>query len=149
MAFIYYYTVRFEDTDAAGVVYFANILRICHEAYEVSLAASGINLKSFFTNPSVAFPIVHANVDFLRPMYCGDNLMISLLAEKIGLDKFEITYEMIIDEVIVARAITRHVCIDASSKMKQELPDYMNNWLTTNHRDAEGAERRKSREDVM
>jgi 1,4-dihydroxy-2-naphthoyl-CoA hydrolase len=124
-------------------------LRICHEAYEVSLAASGINLKSFFTNPSVAFPIVHANVDFLRPMYCGDNLMISLLAEKIGLDKFEITYEMIIDEVIVARAITRHVCIDASSKMKQELPDYMNNWLTTNHRDAEGAERRKSREDVM
>jgi 1,4-dihydroxy-2-naphthoyl-CoA hydrolase len=82
-------------------------------------------------------------------MYCGDNLMISLLAEKIGLDKFEITYEMIIDEVIVARAITRHVCIDASSKMKQELPDYMNNWLTTNHRDAEGAERRKSREDVM
>ena len=149
MAFTYYYTVRFQDTDAAGVVYFANILRICHEAYEVSLAASGINLKSFFTNPSVAFPIVHANVDFLRPMYCGDNLMISLLAEKIGLDKFEITYEMIIDEVIVARAITRHVCIDASSKMKQELPDYMNNWLTTNHRDAEGAERRKSREDVM
>lgn len=149
MAFTYYYTVRFQDTDGAGVVYFANILRICHEAYEVSLAASGINLKSFFTNPSVAFPIVHANVDFLRPMYCGDNLMISLLAEKIGLDKFEITYEMIIDEVIVAKAITRHVCIDASSKMKQELPDYMNNWLTTNHRDAEGAERRKSREEVM
>ncbi|BAZ86947.1 acyl-CoA thioesterase [Dolichospermum compactum] len=149
MAFTYYYTVRFQDTDAAGVVYFANILRICHEAYEVSLAASSINLKSFFTNPSVVFPIVHTNVDFLRPMYCGDNLMISLLAEKIGLDKFEITYEIIIDEVMVAKAITRHVCIDASSKMKQELPDYINNWLTTNHRDAEGAERRKSREEVM
>ncbi|KHG40396.1 MAG: acyl-CoA thioesterase [Dolichospermum sp. DEX189] len=149
MAFTYYYTVRFQDTDAAGVVYFANILRICHEAYEVSLAASGINLKSFFTNPSVAFPIVHANVDFLRPMYCGDNLMISLLAEKIGLDKFEITYEIIIDEVVVAKAITRHVCIDISSRNKLELPNYMNHWLETNHRDAEGAERRRSREEVM
>jgi|694.fasta_scaffold13855_10 1,4-dihydroxy-2-naphthoyl-CoA hydrolase len=149
MAFTYYYTVRFQDTDAAGVVYFANILRICHEAYEVSLAASGINLKSFFTNPSVAFPIVHANVDFLRPMYCGDNLMISLLAEKIGLDKFEITYEIIIDEVVVAKAITRHVCIDTSSRNKLELPNYMNHWLETNHRDAEGAERRRSREEVM
>jgi 1,4-dihydroxy-2-naphthoyl-CoA hydrolase len=124
-------------------------LRICHEAYEVSLAASGINLKSFFTNPSVAFPIVHANVDFLRPMYCGDNLMISLLAEKIGLDKFEITYEIIIDEVVVAKAITRHVCIDTSSRNKLELPNYMNHWLETNHRDAEGAERRRSREEVM
>ena len=149
MAFTYYYTVRFQDTDAAGVVYFANVLRICHEAYEVSLAASGINLKSFFTNPSVAFPIVHANVDFLRPMYCGDNLMISLLAEKIGLDKFEITYEIIIDEVVVAKAITRHVCIDISSRNKLELPNYMNHWLETNHRDAEGAERRRSREEVM
>ena len=149
MAFAYYYTVRFQDTDAAGVVYFANVLRICHEAYEVSLAASGINLKSFFTNSSVAFPIVHANVDFLRPMYCGDNLMISLLAEKIGLDKFEITYEIIIDEVVVAKAITRHVCIDISSRNKLELPNYMNHWLETNHRDAEGAERRRSREEVM
>ena len=149
MAFTYYYTVRFQDTDAAGVVYFANIFRICHEAYEVSLAASGINLKSFFTNPSVGFPIVHAYVDFFRPMYCGDNLVISLLPEKIGSDKFEITYEMTGDEVMIAKAITRHVCIDASSKIKQELPNYMNHWLETNHRDAEGAERRRSREEVM
>ena len=149
MAFTYYYTVRFQDTDAAGVVYFANVLKICHEAYEVSLATSGINLKSFFTNPSVAFPIVHANVDFLRSMYCGDNLVISLLAEKIGLDKFEITYEIIVDKVMVAKAITRHVCIDVSSRNKQELPNYMNNWLETNNRDAEGAQRRRSREEVM
>jgi 1,4-dihydroxy-2-naphthoyl-CoA hydrolase len=149
MAFPYYYTVRFQDTDAAGVVYFANILRICHEAYEVSLAASSIDLKSFFTNQSVAFPIVHANVDFLRSLYCGDNLMISLLAEKIGLDKFEITYEIIVDEVIVAKAITRHVCIDVSSRNKQELPDYMNSWLKMNRRDAEITQRRKSREEVL
>jgi 1,4-dihydroxy-2-naphthoyl-CoA hydrolase len=53
------------------------------------------------------------------------------------------------DEVMVAKAITRHVCIDASSKIKQELPNYMNHWLETNHRDAEGAERRRSREEVM
>jgi len=72
-----------------------------------------------------------------------------LLPEKIGSDKFEITYEMTGDEVMVAKAITRHVCIDASSKIKQELPDYMNNWLETNHRDAEGAQRRKLREEVM
>ena len=149
MAFAYYYTVRFQDTDAAGVVYFANVLRICHEAYEVSLAASGINLKSFFTNSSVAFPIVHANVDFFRPMYCGDNLVISLLPEKICSDKFEITYEMTVDEVIAAKAITRHTCIDVSIRSRQELPNYMNHWLETNHRDAEGAERRRSREEVI
>ncbi|MFS8118916.1 MAG: acyl-CoA thioesterase, partial [Microcoleus sp.] len=45
MSFSYTRTVRFQDTDAAGVVYFANVLAMCHEAYEASLAASGINLK--------------------------------------------------------------------------------------------------------
>ena len=149
MAFTYYYTVRFQDTDAAGVVYFANVLKICHEAYEASLAASSVNLKSFFTNPSLAFPIVHANVDFLRPMSCGDNLVISLLPEKIGLDKFEITYEIMVDEVMVAKAITRHVCINASSRIKQELPHYMSNWLEINRTDAESAQRRRSRLEFM
>lgn len=149
MAFTYYYTVRFQDTDAAGVVYFTNILRICHEGYEVSLVATGINIKSFFTNPSLAFPIVHANVDFLRPVYCGDNLMISLSPHKIGGDKFEISYDITVGEVIVAKAITRHVCIDVASRTKQELPNYINHWLKTNRKDAEGTERRKSREEII
>ncbi|MEH2374204.1 acyl-CoA thioesterase [Nostoc sp.] len=146
MSFTYNRTVRFQDTDAAGVVYFANVLNICHEAYEESLEASSINIKDFFTNPSVGFPIVHANVDFLQPMFVGDKLLISLIPQKIGVDKFEITYEITVAEVIVAKAITRHVCIDASSRSKQELPDEIILWLETNHRDAESVERRRSRE---
>jgi hypothetical protein len=31
----------------AGVVYFAHLLSICHEAYEFSLAQFGINIKDF------------------------------------------------------------------------------------------------------
>ncbi|MEA5578270.1 thioesterase family protein [Anabaena sp. UHCC 0451] len=149
MIFTYQRTVRFQDTDAAGVVYFAHTLSMCHEAYEESLQHSGINIKTFFTHPNVAFPIVHANVDFLRPMYCGDNLMISLIPQKINVDKFDITYLITVAEVIVAKAVTRHVCIDANSKIKRELPDEMISWLETNRRDAEGAERRKSREEIM
>ncbi|MBD2301862.1 thioesterase family protein [Nostoc sp. FACHB-190] len=146
MSFIYHRTVRFADTDAAGVVYFANVLSICHEAYEASLNASGMNLKAFFTKPSVAFPIVHANVDFFRPMYCGDELNISLIPQKLSADKFEIAYEITIADVLVAKAITRHVCIDVNSRTKQELSAEIMQWLETNRRDAEGAERRKSRE---
>ncbi|MBD2497117.1 thioesterase family protein [Nostoc sp. FACHB-280] len=146
MSFIYNRTVRFADTDAAGVVYFANVLSICHEAYEASLKASGMNLKTFFTKPSLAFPIVHANVDFFRPMYCGDELNISLIPQKLSADKFEIAYEITITDVLVAKAITRHVCIDVNSRTKQELSEEIMQWLETNRRDAEGAERRKSRE---
>ena len=81
MTFTYTRTVRFKDTDAAGVVYFANVLAMCHEACEESLASSGINLKVFFSNSSVTIPIVHASVDFLRPMFCGDQLLINLITK--------------------------------------------------------------------
>ncbi|WP_193197479.1 acyl-CoA thioesterase [Nostoc sp. MG11] len=146
MPFTYNRTVHFQDTDAAGVVYFANVLGICHEAYEESLETSGINIKGFFSNSSVAFPIVHASVDFLRPMFCGDKLVISLMPQKLGIDKFEIAYEISVGDMVVAKAITRHVCIEVSSRSKQELPDEIIRWLETNRREAEGAERRKSRE---
>ncbi|MEA5618663.1 thioesterase family protein [Cronbergia sp. UHCC 0137] len=149
MIFTYQRTVRFQDTDAAGVVYFANVLGICHEAYEESLADLGINLKDFFTNPTLAFPIVHSSLDFLRPMYCGDKLLISLSPQKIGDTKFEISYEITISEVIVAKAITRHVCIDVGTRIKQELPTQIINWLETNRREGESEERRKLREEIV
>ncbi|MBD2355587.1 acyl-CoA thioesterase [Tolypothrix sp. FACHB-123] len=146
MPFTYKRSVRFQDTDAAGVVYFANILGICHEAYEESLEAAGIDLKAFFSNPAVAFPIVHANVDFLRPIFCGDKLLVNLMPQKLGGEKFEIAYEISLADVLVAKAITRHVCIDVSSRSKQELPGEIINWLEMNRRDTEEAERRKARE---
>ena len=129
MPFIYQRTVRFQDTDAAGVVYFANVLAICHEAYEESLAASGIHLKSFFTNPSVAIPIVHANIDFFRPIFCGDPVFIHLIPQNIGNDNFEIAYIVLSsNEKQIAKAVTRHVCINPVTRTRQQLPNEIMKW---------------------
>ncbi len=129
MPFIYQRTVRFQDTDAAGVVYFANVLAICHEAYEESLAASGINLKSFFTNPAVAIPIVHANIDFLRPVFCGERVFIHLISQNLGNDNFEIAYIVLSsNEKQIAKAVTRHVCINPVTRTRQQLPNEIMKW---------------------
>ncbi|MBV6628094.1 MAG: acyl-CoA thioesterase [Rivularia sp. (in: Bacteria)] len=118
MPFTYKRTIRFQDTDAAGVVYFANVLAICHEAYEAALESLGIDIKQFFTNPSMAFPIVHADVDFMRPIYCGDKLLVDLIPLRIRTEEFEIDYKLYINQKLVAKAMTRHVCIDAASRKK-------------------------------
>ena len=145
MSFTYHRTIRLADTDGAGVVYFAHALSICHEAYEASLEVSGINLKDFFTHPSVAIPIVHANVDFFRPMFCGDQLKVSLFPHQITPNKFEVSYEMIVADVIVAKAVTRHVCIDVVSRNKRDLSAEMIQWLETNRQETKALERRKLR----
>ena len=130
-AFTYHRTVRFSDTDAAGVVYFANVLSMCHEGYEASLAASGINLKSFFNNLEVAIPITHASVDFLRPMFCGDEVLIRLMPQQLNEYKFEIAYEIVAvsSEEVLIKAITRHVCINPMSRKKTGLPDGIVQWF--------------------
>lgn len=132
MPLIHHRTVYFCDTDAAGVVYFANALSMCHEAYEASLAAFGIELQLFFNNPEVAIPIIHANVDFFRPMYCGDLLLIHLIPQQLDENKFEISYRIVADssEQLMAKAITRHVCIDPKTRTKTPLPEEMLQWLT-------------------
>lgn len=132
MPFTYSRTVRFQDTDAAGVVYFANVLAMCHEAYEESLAAAGINLPSFFSRSSVGFPIVHASVDFWRPMFCGDRQLISLTPKQLDPYKFEIVYEIFsaaASDQPIAKANTRHVCIDPTSRTRQEIPPTVMQWL--------------------
>ncbi|AKG22311.1 acyl-CoA thioesterase [Calothrix sp. 336/3] len=129
MDFVYPRTIRFADTDAAGVVYFANVLNICHEAYEESLAFSGIQIQDFFTPKIIAFPIVHAYVDFFYPLHCGDQISIHLQSTQLTIDKFEITYEIFQEEKLAAKALTRHVCIDTGSRKKTPLPEYIHNWL--------------------
>ncbi|MDF0555401.1 thioesterase family protein [Kamptonema sp. UHCC 0994] len=132
MPFTYSRIVRFQDTDAAGVVYFANVLAICHEAYEASLIASGINLKAFFSNPNVAIPIVHATVNFYRPMFCGDELAIQLNPQQLAENEFEIAYQIFSKEVadrFAAKAITKHVCIDTTTRTRQHLSEEVMQWL--------------------
>ncbi len=146
MPFIYNRTVRFQDTDAAGVVYFANVLAICHEAYEESLKVAGMNLKDFFTHPTVAFPIVHASVDFFKPMFCGDDLLIQLMPQQLSNDRFEVTYEVMVGELLAAKTVTRHVCIDTNTRSKREFPEQIREWLEVHRKEAESLERRKSRE---
>jgi 1,4-dihydroxy-2-naphthoyl-CoA hydrolase len=132
MSFIYPRTIHFRDTDAAGVVYFANVLAMCHEAYEASLASAGINLRSFFTHPEFALPIVHASVDFLRPMFCGLQYEIRVKPVVLNTRKFEISYSILLlkePENLVSHATTVHVCIDPATRDRIDLPAEIMGWL--------------------
>jgi len=132
MPFTYRRIIHFRDTDAAGVVYFTNLLALCHEAYEASLAASGIDLKSFFSSGSLAFPIVHTSGDFFRPLFCGDGPTVQATPQVISETEFELHYAIFPDDsggILVARAITRHVCIQPTTRQRATLPAWLQAWL--------------------
>ncbi len=150
MAFVYNRVIRFTETDAAGVVYFANVLALCHEAYEASLAEAGVNLRQFFSGGGeVAVPIAHAAVDFFKPLHCGDAIAITLTPRQLSPQSFEIAYsitqkapESVLEQAPVpkagteatpsapsAQALTRHVCISLRDRRRQVLTAALVDWI--------------------
>ena len=132
MAFTYPRTVHFADTDAAGVVYFANYLAICHEAYEESLAASGINLNAFFSDNAIVVPISKSEAEYLRPISCGDKLTVGLKATALSENSFEVRYEITrlgAQSKCAARVRTEHVCIDSATRSRKALPSPLLAWI--------------------
>jgi 1,4-dihydroxy-2-naphthoyl-CoA hydrolase len=122
-------TIYLADTDAAGVVYFAHLLSICHEAYEFSLSQFGINIKAFFHDPTLAIPISKAEIQFFRPLFSGDCIQIILTSQSLSENEFELQYKIYLGEILVGKAKTRHVCIDPNRRQRIALPESLQYWL--------------------
>ena len=132
MPFAYHRTVHFPDTDAAGVVYFANFLSICHEAYEEALQAAGIELKAFFSDTGVVIPVSKSEAEYLRPLACGDKLKITVSPALLSENSFAIRYEVIRlggGDKVAARVRTEHVCISRQKRERAPLPPVLLAWI--------------------
>lgn len=128
----YFRTVYLSDTDAAGVVYFANLLSMCHEAYEDSLAQTGISLRTILAEGAIAIPIVHSEIDFFRPLFYGDQLTIHLSANQINETAFETIYQVFLEKSSNkphAKAKIRHVAIDKEQRKQIPLPQTFIAWI--------------------
>ena len=126
-------SVRFGETDAAGVMHFQQLLRWCHEAYEESLERFGLEPATLFPTPrhqlELLLPITHCSADFLAPLICGDPLAIALAPQSLDTTAFEVTYRFSSAGRPVASGLTRHQCIAAADRRRAPLPDGLQRWL--------------------
>ena len=69
-------TVYFEDTDTAGIVYYANYLKFMERARSDMLRAAGIDQRAAQEDGIGVYAVAEANVRYLRPAKLGDDLLI-------------------------------------------------------------------------
>lgn len=126
-------TVRFGETDAAGVMHFHHLLRWHHEAYEESLEAFGMPTAAVFANPGAAFPIIRCTADYRQPLRCGDRLVIHVRPCMDSQEKgvFAVRSTFTRNGEVAAIAATRHVCIDPATRRRQNLSGAgpIHDWL--------------------
>jgi 1,4-dihydroxy-2-naphthoyl-CoA hydrolase len=116
MPFEHQRRVRFQDTDPAGIVFFANIFVYCHEAFEEMLRAVGIPLETIIASREQVLPLAHAEADFKRPFRVGVLVTTRVAVAQIGDRSFHLQYEMTDEKGdLLARATTVHVAVDPAS----------------------------------
>lgn len=119
-----YYTIKLHDTDAAGILFFANQFKIVHDLYQRFLDEIGFPLQERFATGDFSLPIVRAEADFFAPLTVGDTLEVSLRVAAVGESSFTLEYEITdLDGRQVGSAKTIHVTVNPKTRSKIRLPE--------------------------
>lgn len=76
--------VYFEDTDAGGIVYYANYLKFAERARTELLRSLGIESAALMAKDNIALIVRSCSLDYLKPAKLDDALEVHTRIEKVG-----------------------------------------------------------------
>ena len=117
--FIWPIRVYYEDTDAGGVVFYANYLKFFERARTEMLRAMGYEQDELIANEGIIFVVRSVQVDYLSPARFNELLQVS--AEVTLAKKASLTFEQLITrgDDVLCKSIIRIACLDANTHASQ------------------------------
>ena len=76
-------TVYFEDTDAYGIVYYANYLKFMERARSDFIRAVGVDQAAELRSSGSAYAVVEVDIHYRRPARLGDDLVVISTVDQI------------------------------------------------------------------
>jgi YbgC/YbaW family acyl-CoA thioester hydrolase len=118
-------SIRFQDVDAAGIIFYPNVLALCHDVYVDFLAAHGSPLHEALKTPTWIAPIRHAEADYFRPLRFGDRVTIAIALAHVEPSEVTLGYQVAKGEEIHAVAQTVHTFVDPATFKRVRIPDQL------------------------
>jgi acyl-CoA thioester hydrolase len=115
--------VRYADTDAAGVCYYANYLAFFEVARVELLRSLGLPIREAEARGFV-FPCVDAHVRYVRVALLDDLLSVALWPMELRRSSFAFGYEVTREGELIATGETRHAAVDPATLRPRRLPDW-------------------------
>lgn len=75
--------VYYEDTDAGGVVYYANYLRYLERARTEMLRKLGYEQKKLMHIDNIVFAVRSVTIDYLKPAHLDDQICIETIVQEL------------------------------------------------------------------
>lgn len=76
-------TIYFEDTDTAGIVYYANYLKFMERARSDMIRAAGVDQVEMHHRGGGAYVVADLSIRYLRPARLGDDLVVVSTVEAV------------------------------------------------------------------
>jgi acyl-CoA thioester hydrolase len=103
--------VYYEDTDLAGIVYYANYLKFIERARTEWVGSLGVDQIALKAREGIVFAVRRVEADFLRPAKFGDDLVVETTLQMLG------GARIVLDQVVLRRgerlfvAVVTLVCL--------------------------------------
>lgn len=122
--------VYWEDTDAFGIVYYANYLRYIERARSDLLRLAGVDQIALLAETGLGFAVRHCAIDYLRPARLDDSMAVRTeLTDGRGAT---LTAKQAVwrgDEELVT-ADVRLACLDRGGRPRRVPPDVLERLAT-------------------
>ena len=131
--FIWPIRVYYEDTDAGGVVFYANYLKFFERARTEMLRAMGFEQDELIVNEGIIFVVRSVQVDYLHPARFNEQIQVS--AEVTIAKKASLTFEQLITrgDDVLCKGIIRIACLDAKTMHPKAIPENLLELLKNEH----------------
>ena len=114
----FYHTVKvyYEDTDAGGIVYYANYLKYLERARTEALATIGLSNLQIKENFGALIIVKSCNIEFKKSAYLEDNLDIRSFIKSVTKTSFVMNQFISKDNNIIVEAQVHLVFVNDKSK---------------------------------
>jgi acyl-CoA thioester hydrolase len=120
--------IYWEDTDAGGVVYYANYLKFMERARTEWLRSIGIEQGELAKSQGLVFAVVHVEASYRRPARYDDLLQVTCGVKEHTRSSVTFAQEIFRDTVGGERLLSgtiRVACLDAATFRPRPIPDFL------------------------
>jgi acyl-CoA thioester hydrolase len=115
--------VYYEDTDLAGIVYYANYLKFIERGRSEWVRALGIDQTALKTGQGIVFAVRRVEADYLRPARFGDDLTVVTRLREIGGARIVVEQEVLRQGERLFMALVTLVCLSDDGHAARVPPE--------------------------
>lgn len=120
--FVWPVRVYYEDTDAAGLVYYANYLKFLERARSERLRAAGLDQRALKEQDGVVFVVRRLSVDYRKPARFDDRLVVGADVVEMGRCRVRFRQDIRRDGELLVAAEVEVACIDGAVFRPAPIP---------------------------